>query len=114
MIESIIRVMIITLYKTGPDGATRYYTIHDRQALLTSRYALTIASRTGNGQEKESIHGFDTQAGMDVMIRKAFRRKIKGGYTLLYSFMRERSPENILGTEYGAGGQQAWPPEAVV
>lgn len=114
MIGSIIIGMIMTLYKIGPDGSIRYYTIHDRQALLTSRYALTLASRTGNGQEKESIHGFDTQAAMDAMIRKAFRRKIKGGYTLLYSFIRERSPESILGTAYGAGGQPAWPPEAVV
>jgi hypothetical protein len=106
--------MIMTLYKTGPDGSIRYYTIHDRQALFTSRYALTLAYRTGNGQEKESIHGFETRAGMDAMIRKAFRRKIRGGYTLLYSFIRERSPESILGTDCSAGRQPAWTPEAVV
>jgi hypothetical protein len=89
--------MIMTLYKTSPDGSVRYYTIHDRQPLLTSRYALTLAWRTGNGQERERILGFDTQAEMDAMIRKAFRRQIKAGYTLLYSFMRERTPGSVLG-----------------
>jgi hypothetical protein len=90
--------MIMTLYKTSPDGSIRYYTIHDRQPLLTSRYALTLASRKGNGQERERIRGFETQTEMDAMIRKVFSKKMKDGYTLLYSFMRERTPESILGT----------------
>jgi len=90
--------MIMTLYKTSPDGSIRYYTMHDRQPLLTSRYALTLASRNGNGQERERIRGFETQAEMDAMIRKAFGKKIKDGYSLLYSFMRERTTEAILGT----------------
>jgi hypothetical protein len=90
--------MIMTLYKTDPDGSIRYYTIHDRQPLLTSRYALTLASRTGNSQEREKIRGFDTQTELDATVRKVFSKKIKAGYILLYSFMRERTPESILGT----------------
>ncbi len=82
--------MIITLYKPGADGSVRYYSIHDRQPLLTSRYALTVAWRSGEGRERDKIYGFDTLAQMDARIRQIFKRKIKDGYTLLYSYIRER------------------------
>lgn len=82
--------MILTFYKPGADGAIRYYTIHDRQPLLTAAYALTIAWRTGDGRERERIYGFDTLAEMDKKIRELFGRRIKAGYSLLYSFMREK------------------------
>jgi predicted DNA-binding WGR domain protein len=90
--------MIMTLYRTSSDGSVKYYTMHDRQPLLTSRYALTLASRTGNGQERERIRSFETQSEMDAMIRKVITKKSKAGFTLLYSFMRGRMPESILGT----------------
>jgi len=82
--------MIITLYKPGANGTIRYYTIHDRQPLLTARYAMTIAWRSNHGHEREKMYGFETIAEMDRKIRQIFSRKIKDGYTLLYSFMRER------------------------
>lgn len=82
--------MIITFYKPGANGAIRYYTIHDRQPLLTAAYALTIAWRTGDGREREKVYGFDTLAEMDRKIRELFGRRIKAGYALLYSFMREK------------------------
>lgn len=85
--------MIITLYKPGARGSLRYYTIHDRQPLLTARYALTIAWRVGNGRETEKIYGFDTRAQMDKKLRDVFRHKIRDGYTLLYSFVREQAGE---------------------
>lgn len=68
----------------------RYYSLHDRQPLLTSRYALTVAWRAGEGCERDKIYGFDTLARMDQKIRQIFKRKIKDGYTLLYSYIRER------------------------
>lgn len=82
--------MIMTLYKPGARGSLRYYTMHDRQPLLTARFALTIAWRVGNGQETEKIYGFDTRAEMDKKLQQLFRRKIKSGYALLYSFVREQ------------------------
>ncbi len=82
--------MIITLYRPGAKGTIRYYTIHDRQPLLTARYAMTIAWRSSRGREREKMYGFETIAEMDRKIRRVFSRKIKDGYTLLYSFMRER------------------------
>lgn len=86
----IILPMIITLYKPGTEGAIRYYTIHDRQPLLTARYALTVAWRKGDGREREKIYGFDTAAERDAKLRAIFKRKTKEGYALLYSYLRER------------------------
>jgi predicted DNA-binding WGR domain protein len=88
--------MIMTLYKPGAKGSLRYYTIHDRQPLLTARYALTVAWRVGSGQEREKIHGFETRADMDKKIQQVFRRKIRDGYALLYSFAREHVSEPPL------------------
>lgn len=80
----------MTLYRCDGDGTIRYYTLHDRQPLLTARYALTVAWRTGESRERERIYGFDTLAEMDKKIRQLFGRRVKLGYRLLYSFMRER------------------------
>lgn len=92
--------MILTMFRTDPDGVIRYYSLHDRQPLLTARYALTIAWRTGEGREREKVYGFDTVAEMDRKIRELFGRRIKKGYRLLYSFMRDRpvstAPDSAL------------------
>ncbi len=82
--------MIITLFKTSKSGSMQYYTLHNRQALLTEPYALTVAWRTGQGKEHDKIYGFETMAEMDKKIRSIFSKKIKAGYKLLYSFMREK------------------------
>lgn len=82
--------MIITLYKPGANGTIRYYSIHDRQPLLTAKYAMTTSWRSNEGHEREKMYGFETIAEMDSKIRRIFSRKIKEGYALLYSFMRER------------------------
>lgn len=91
--------MIITLYRTGTGGSIVYYTMHDRQALLTAPFALTCAWRRGEGREREKVVGFDTMAEMDEEIRRVFRHKVRSGYSLLYSFMRERTKASLLGHE---------------
>jgi predicted DNA-binding WGR domain protein len=95
--------MILTLFRTDPDGTIRYYSLHDRQPLLTARYALTIAWRTGEGREREKVYGFDTLAEMDRKIRELFGRRVKKGYKLLYSFMRDRpasaAPDSTLAAQ---------------
>jgi len=88
-ILSIIGSMIITLYRPSAEGPIRYYSIHDRQPLLTARYSLTVAWRTGEGREREKIYGFDTLADKDKKIKQVFARKTRDGYSLLYSFIRE-------------------------
>jgi hypothetical protein len=82
--------MILTMFRTDPDGVIRYYSLHDRQPLLTAPYALTIAWRTGEGREREKVYGFETLAEMDKKIRELFGRRARKGYRLLYSFMRDR------------------------
>jgi hypothetical protein len=95
--------MIITMFRTDPDGIIRYYSLHDRQPLLTARHALTIAWRTGEGREREKIYGFDTLAEMDRKIRELFGRRARKGYKLLYSFMRDRpaaaAPDSMLASQ---------------
>jgi len=39
--------MIVILYKTGKGGKILYYTVHDRQLLLDSPYALCSSWRVG-------------------------------------------------------------------
>ncbi len=85
MIET---TMLITLYKKAEDGRLHFYTIHDRQPVLTARYALTAAWRVGDGKERERVYPFDTVADMDRKIRELFTRRIRDGYRLLYSFSR--------------------------
>ncbi len=91
------------MFRTDPDGVIRYYSLHDRQPLLTARYALTIAWRTGEGRDREKIYGFDTLAEMDRKIRQLFGRSARKGYKLLYSFMRDRPattvPDSILAVQ---------------
>lgn len=90
--------MIITLYKTGADGRTLYYTIHDRQQVLDAPFALCAAFRVGMGRERERLHRFESLADRDRMIRSLMARRLKDGYRLLYSFNRsaesERGPED--------------------
>lgn len=81
--------MIVTLYKTGKDGRTLYYTVHDRQQTLISPYALTTAWRSGNGKEREKLYYFDSLDEMDALIRSVLAKRIKDGYRLLYSWSRD-------------------------
>jgi len=80
--------MIITLYKAASDGKTLYYTIHDRQQVLDSPFALCAAFRVGMGRERERLHRFDSLAARDRMIRSLIARRLKDGYRLLYTFSR--------------------------
>ncbi|HAW86943.1 MAG: hypothetical protein A2087_06565 [Spirochaetes bacterium GWD1_61_31] len=94
--------MIITLIKVKDDGTILYYTLHDRQPLLMARYALSVAWRSGEGQGREKIYGFETVAEMDRKIRSLFSRRIRAGYKLLYSFMRERPAHSASDAEMAA------------
>jgi hypothetical protein len=81
--------MIVTLMKRGKDGKLLYYTVHDRQQSLTSRYSLTTAFRTDNGREREKHYDFDSLSALDAMIRRILALRIRDGYRLLYSWSRD-------------------------
>lgn len=92
--------MIITLYRPGSGGKILYYSIHDRQPLLTARYSLTLAWRTGDSQEREKIYGFDSLSEKNAKIKDVLSRKKTQGYRVLYSFQRaytEAVPEDATG-----------------
>lgn len=80
--------MIITLYRAGKDGKTHYYTIHDRQPVLDSPYALCASWRVGLGKERERLHRFQTLRDRDRMIRRLIASRMSSGYKLLYTFTR--------------------------
>ena len=80
--------MIITLYRTGADGKTHYYTIHDRQPVLDAPYAICASWRIGLGKERERLHRFETLLERDTMIRRLISRRVRGGYKILYTFTR--------------------------
>ena len=80
--------MIITLYKSGKDAKTHYYTIHDRQPVLDSPYALCASWRVGLGKERERLHRFHTLLDRDKMIRRLISARVRDGYRILYTFSR--------------------------
>ena len=80
--------MIITLHKVGKDGKTHYYTVHDRQPLLDSPYALCASWRVGLGKEREKLHRFQTLLDRDRMIRRLIAMRVRDGYKILYTFTR--------------------------
>lgn len=98
---------MITLYKTGKHGKMLYYTLHDRQAVLTGHFPLFIAWRAGEGSEREIMRLFDTRAERDAAVRKAFSRKLREGYRLLYSFDRAEARDRGATGAEGAGGGES-------
>ncbi len=94
----IAKVMIIVLYKTGKNGKSRYYTMHDRQGNLFSPHVLTIlwGGAPNSGREKEYI--FSSAAKKERKIREIMRKRSSSGYKVLYRFVRNTKVP-IPGTE---------------
>lgn len=82
--------MYLTLYKTAKDGKIHYYILHDRQASIITPYALTVVWRSGQGKGRERFYPFEKLSEMDLMVRHLLKKKLKDGYSLLYSFSRDR------------------------
>jgi hypothetical protein len=81
--------MYLTLSKSGKNGKILYYVLHDRQASLSTPYALTVAWYTGTSKGQERFYPFEKPAEMDLMVRRLLARRMKDGYALLYSFSRD-------------------------
>jgi predicted DNA-binding WGR domain protein len=76
------------LYRVDPAGAAHYYTLHDRQGHLFSRYSFTVAWGKNLSLSREKIHEFDNQKDMDAKIRAILRDKLTHDYKVLYSYLR--------------------------
>jgi len=99
--------MIITLYKVGADERTYYYTVHDRQPVLDSPYAICASWRIGLGKEREKLHRFGSLDERDRTIRKLIARRVKDGYKILYTFSRGGVS---VGNEFALSGTGASDP----
>ena len=98
--------MIITLYKVGAGERAYYYTVHDRQPVLDSPYAICASWRIGMGKEREKLHRFGTLGERDRAIRRLVARRVKDGYRILYTFSRDGM---TLGTESDPAGPTICP-----
>ena len=79
---------MITLYRTDSAGASHYYTLHDRQGHLFSEHSLTVTWGRNLSAAREKVYQFKSRAAMDARIRSLFKKKIAGGYRVLYSYLR--------------------------
>jgi hypothetical protein len=81
--------MYLTLSKSGKNGKILYYVLHDRQASLSTPYALTVSWYSGTGKGQERFYPFAKPTEMDLMVRRLLARRMKDGYSLIYSFSRD-------------------------
>lgn len=80
---------MVTLYKLDMKGVPRYYTIHDRQGLLFSRYSFTAtwgSDASGGGGER--LFQFQLRREMDRKIRALLRLRLRNGYRVIYTYFR--------------------------
>lgn len=89
--------MYITLYKSDRRGNVHYYTLHNRQGNLFTPYSLTLTwgPSVSNGREKLVI--LETRKEMDDRIRYLLRRRMREGYSVLYSYFRKDEHRYVRG-----------------
>jgi predicted DNA-binding WGR domain protein len=87
--------MTITFYKKT-DTNSRYYTMHDRQGNLFSRYTFTAVWGTVLQSGREKVFTFDRQQDMEKKLRFLMKKRIKSGYKVLYSFSRKEIYTDIF------------------
>ena len=93
---------MVTLFRTDSRGARRYYTLHDRQAILFSIHAFTAVSSTGDGPSRERLYAYESLEEMNSAFSTLVRRKLRGGYRVLYAYAKPgKRPAvfNVLGYE---------------
>lgn len=87
---------MITFYKAKKDGSLRYYSIHDRQSHLFSRFAFSAIYGMNQGSGREKIYTFQTRREMDKKLRDIFNDRIDKGYKVLYSYAKKRKYKTMF------------------
>ncbi|HOV37156.1 MAG TPA: hypothetical protein PLG79_00405 [Spirochaetales bacterium] len=87
--------MMLTFYRKDKEGATYYYTIHDRQGSLFTEYTLTTTWGRNLGKSREKIYTFHTRQELDVKLREIIEINLKRGYRVLYSYFRADDAEDL-------------------
>lgn len=88
--------MMITFYKTENDGSLRYYSVHDRQSHLFSRYSFSVIYGMDQGSGRERVFTFKTRRDMDARLREIFTERIEKGYKVLYSYAKKRKYQDMF------------------
>ena len=81
--------MMITFYKAEKDGSLRYYSVHDRQSHLFSKYSFSTIYGMDQGQGRERVYTFQTRREMDRKLREIFNERVEIGYKVLYSYAKK-------------------------
>ncbi|WP_146049421.1 hypothetical protein [Alkalispirochaeta sphaeroplastigenens] len=78
--------MMISLYARNKDGAARYVTITDRQGNLFGYKTLTVTTGSDFLVTRERHFTYATEAEMQRALRGMIDRRLRKGYSVLYSF----------------------------
>ncbi len=97
--------MMITFYKAQNDGSLRYYSVHDRQSHLFSKYSFSVIYGMDQGSGRERIFAFQTRREMDKRMREIFNERISKGYKVLYAYAKKGKYRDMFDeiTHYNAG-----------
>jgi hypothetical protein len=81
--------MMITFYKAKKDGSLLYYSVHDRQSHLFSKYSFSTIYGMDQGFGRERVYTFQTRREMDKKLREIFNERVNIGYKVLYSYAKK-------------------------
>ena len=81
---------MITFYKPSDAGVVRYYSVHDRQGSLFLTHGFTAVWGSFPKAGRERVYTFEDRESMDRKLREIFRRRVRDGYRVLYSFSRNQ------------------------
>ncbi len=97
---------MVTLYQRMEDGSTRYVTITDRQGNLFGYYTLTVNSGRDFFMTSERYFTYETQGEMQRALRGMIDRRLRKGYSLLYSYFGSGRFDNLQRhlAAFAAGG----------
>ncbi|MFW5693959.1 MAG: hypothetical protein ACOCYB_02235 [Alkalispirochaeta sp.] len=81
--------MMVSLYRKESDDSVLYVTITDRQQNLFGYPTLSVTSGRDFFLTQEKHFTYHTEAELQKALRGMIDRRLKRGYSVLYSYFRE-------------------------
>ncbi len=81
--------MMVSLYRKESDGSVLYVTITDRQQNLFGYPTLSVTSGRDFFLTQEKHFTYRSEAELQKALRGMLDRRLKRGYSVLYSYFRE-------------------------